>query len=368
MKNNFIPIAKPSIDKSDIVAVVDVLKSGRLSLGPSLTQFEEAFAKRIGTKYACAVSSGTAGLHMAVKALGLKSGDEVITTPFSFIASSNCLLYEGVKPVFVDVDEKTFNLDPEKLERAITSKTKALVVVHIFGQSADMAPIMRLAKKYKLAVIEDACESIGAVYQGNIVGTFGDVGVFAFYPNKQITTGEGGMLVTNSKKLHNQFLSLRNQGRSTNMTKIDHRVLGYNYRMDEMSAALGLSQLKRLDDFIIQREKIARWYSEELKDIPNIITPMIGSNRTHSWFVYVIRVTNGKRDRLQNLLLKQGIQTKVYLPTIHLQPFMRDQFGYREGNFPDAEMISSQALALPLFIGLRKVDVKRITEAIRKNI
>ncbi len=368
MKNNFIPLAKPSIDQSDINAVVGVLKSGRLSLGPSLLRFEADFAKYVGTKYACAVSSGTAGLHLAVKALGLKLGDEVITTPFSFIASSNCLLYEGIRPVFVDVDDATFNLDSEKLERAITLKTKAIVIVHIFGQSADMVPVMRLARKYKLSVIEDACESIGATYHGRTTGTFGDVGVFAFYPNKQMTTGEGGMLVSNSKKLQELFLSLRNHGRAANMEKVDHRVLGYNYRMDEMSAALGLSQLKRVGSFIREREKIAGWYSEYLANTPNIVTPTIGANRTHSWFVYVVRITNGKRDRLQRFLLEHGIQTKVYLPTIHLQPFMRDQFGYQQGDFPIAEKVSSQALALPLFVGLRQHEVKRIAEAIKQNL
>lgn len=368
MKNNLIPIAKPFIDKADIAGVVKVLKSGRLSLGSSLSKFEYDFASYIGAKYACAVSSGTAGLHLAVKALGLKSGDEVITSPFSFIASSNCLLYEGVKPVFVDIDESTFNLDPEKIERVITPKTKAILAVHIFGQSADVDAIMRLARKHKLAIIEDACESIGATYKNQSTGTFGDVGVFAFYPNKQMTTGEGGMIVTDSKDLYQKFLSLRNQGRAPDMQRVDHPVLGYNYRMDEMSATLGISQLKKVDRFIEERRKIAGWYSEFLSGIPDITVPQVVKNRTHSWFVYVIRVTNGTRDKLQQRLLEMGIETKVYLPSIHLQPFMRKQFGYKEGNFPITEKISSEALALPLFVGLKKREVKRITEVIRQNI
>lgn len=368
MKNNLIPIAKPFIDKADIVGVVKVLKSGRLSLGPSLSKFESDFASYVGAKYACAVSSGTAGLHLTVKALDLKSGDEVITSPFSFIASSNCLLYEGVKPIFADIDESTFNLDPEKIERAITPKTKAILVVHIFGQSADMDAIMRLARKRKLAVIEDACESIGATYKNQFTGTFGNAGVFAFYPNKQMTTGEGGMIVTNSKDMYQKFLTLRNQGRASDMQKVDHLVLGYNYRMDEMSAALGISQLKKLDRFIGERRKIAEWYSEFMSDIPEIIVPQVVKNRTHSWFVYVVRVTNGTRDKLQQKLLKVGVQTKAYLPSIHLQPFMRKRFSYKEGDFSMAENISSEALALPLFVGLKKREVKRITEVIRQNI
>lgn len=368
MKNKPIPIAKPFIDKADIAGVVRVLKSGRLSLGPCLSKFESDFASYVGAKYACAVSSGTAGLHLVVKALGLKSGDEVITSPFSFIASSNCLLYEGVRPVFIDIDESTFNLDPQKIEQAITSKTKAILVVHIFGQSADMDAITRLAKKYNLSIIEDACESIGATYGGKFTGTFGEAGVFAFYPNKQMTTGEGGMLVTESKDLHERFLALRNQGRAPDMQKVDHLTLGYNYRMDEMSAALGSSQLKKVNRFIKEHGEIAGWYSKFLSTIPGVITPLVAKNRTHSWFVYVIRVTNGTRNQLQQKLLKMGIQTKVYLPSIHLQPFMREHFDYKEGDFPIAEKVSSEALALPLFIGLKRQEVKRISEAIRQNI
>lgn len=368
MKNKPIPIAKPFIDKADIAGVIRVLKSGRLSLGPSLSKFESDFASYVGIKYACAVSSGTAGLHLVVKALGLKSGDEVITSPFSFIASSNCLLYEGIKPVFIDIDESTFNLDPKKIEQVITPRTKAILVVHIFGQSADMKAITRLAKKYKLAIIEDACESIGATYDSKFTGTFGMAGVFAFYPNKQMTAGEGGMIVTKSKDLHEKFLTLRNQGRALDMQKVDHLTLGYNYRMDEMSAALGSSQLKKVNRFIKERRKIAGWYSEFLSNSPGVIIPQIARNRTHSWFVYVIRVTSGTRDQLQQKLLKMGIQTKVYLPSIHLQPFMREQFGYKEGDFPITEKVSSEVLALPLFVGLKKQEMKRISEAIKQNI
>ncbi len=368
MKNNFIPLAKPFIDKDDILGVTKVLRSGLLSLGPNISEFEKKFASYIGTKYACAVSSGTAGLHLAVKALGLKNGDEVITTPFSFIASSNCLLYEGVKPVFVDIEENTFNIDPDKIEAAITMKTKALLVVHIFGQPAEMDRIMKIAKRHNLLVIEDACESVGAKYMTKSTGTFGNIGVFAFYPNKQMTTGEGGMVVTASQRIYNTCVKSRNQGRGKNMHTISHEIMGYNYRMDGMSAALGISQLNKVDKFIRERRKISKWYTDSLTNIAGIVIPKTLVDRSHSWFVYVIRVTDGNRDSLQKKLIKMGIQAKVYLPTIHLQPFMKREFGYTPGDFPVAEKVSSQALALPLFVGLKKKEVIRITNIIKLNV
>lgn len=259
-----IPLSKPYIDKSDRTGVDEVLKSGILSLGPRLKKFEQDFASYLGVKYSCGVSSGTAGLHIAVKALGIRKGDEVITSPFSFIASSNCLLYEGIKPVFVDIEEKTFNIDPSKIEKAITKKTKAILVAHIFGQSADMDSILEIAKTYKLKIIEDACESVGSTYKDKKTGSLGDVSVFAFYPNKQMTTGEGGILTTNSESIYKLALSLRNQGRSLKNDWLTHERLGYNYRMDEMSASLGITQLKKLDWMIQEKEKIANLYFKHL--------------------------------------------------------------------------------------------------------
>ncbi|MEK7164636.1 MAG: DegT/DnrJ/EryC1/StrS family aminotransferase, partial [Patescibacteria group bacterium] len=258
--NNY-PLAKPYLGKAEEQAATEVLRSGILSIGSKVREFEKQFAKKIGTKYACAVSSGTAGLHLTMIAAGIGPGDEVITTPFSFIASANCIIYVGAKPVFVDIDPQTYNIDPQKIEAKITKRTKAIVVVHIFGQSADMESIMAIAKKYKLKIIEDACESIAAQYQGKRTGTFGESAVFAFYPNKQMTTGEGGMIVTDSKKIYELCCSLRNQGRADNMQWLDHQLLGYNYRLDEMSAAIGLVQLKKLDSMIKERQKIAAWYS-----------------------------------------------------------------------------------------------------------
>lgn len=359
-------VASPYIDKKDIAGVIGVLKSGWLSMGPYYEEFEKDIAEYIEQKYASSVSSGTAGLHLAVKALGLRDGDEVITSPFSFIASSNCLLYERIKPVFVDIEEITLNIDSDKIEKAVTKKTKALLPVHIFGQTAEMDKIMKIARRYKLKVIEDACESLGAAFNGKKAGTFGDVGVFAFYPNKQMTTGEGGMAVTGSKRIYMLINSLRNQGRGDTGDWLDHIRLGYNYRMDEMSAALGITQLKKLDWMIEKRRQIAGWYEEYLGNKDNIITPKIGLSRTHTWFVYVIRITSGKRNEVYKKLNSIGIQVKVYLPVIHLQPFMRKIFGYKKGDFPIAEKVSSQAIALPFYIGLSKDDVKYISEKLIK--
>jgi len=362
-----IPIARPYIDSSDRRAVASVLKTNILSIGPKLIEFENNFAKYVGSKDSCAVSSGTAGLHLAVKALNIGEGDEVITSPFSFIASSNVLLYEKAKPVFVDVEETTYNLDPAKIEVAITKKTKAILVVDIFGQTAQMDEIVKIAKKYKLSLIEDACESLGASFKGAKAGTFGDLGVFAFYPNKQITTGEGGMIVSNSTKLLNTVKSLRNQGRVEKNKWLESEQLGFNYRLDEMSCALGVSQLKKIKFMLGERRRVINTYNKELANCSWITTPKVGLNRVHTWFVYVIRITNGKRNLVAKKLERLGIQTRNYLPAIHLQPFMRKSFGFKEGDFPICEKISGETLALPLFVGLSSKDIKYVCDEIKKN-
>lgn len=359
-------IAKPYIDNEDRQGVMDVLNSGWLSLGPKYLEFEQNFAKYLGVKYACAVSNGTVALHLGVRALGLGKGDEVITSPFSFISSSNCLLYEGVKPIFSDVEETTFNIDYSKIEQKITKKTKAILPVHIFGQSASMQEILKIAKKYKLKILEDACESLGATYMEKLVGTMGDIATFAFYPNKQMTTGEGGMLTTNSKRIYQLVDSIRNQGRGRSKEWLVHARLGYNYRMDEMSASLGVTQLKKLDWMIEEKRKIVHWYNNSLNGLLGLEVPSIGPNRTHSYFVYVIRVNKGRRNKLMTELGKIGIQTKPYLPVIHLQPFMKKEFGFKKGDFPVAEKASEETLALPLYIGLTKNDVEYIANKIRK--
>ncbi len=367
---NKYPIAKPYIDDSDIRGVTQVLKSGWLSLGPKYKEFEQEFAKYTGAKYALAVSSGTAGLHLAIKALNLKPGDEVITTPFSFVASSNCLLFESVKPVFVDIDQQTFNMDPLKIEAVITPRTKAILVVHVFGKPCDMARIMKIAKKHKLKVIEDACESLGSKIDSKMSGTIGDVGVYSFYPNKQMTTGEGAIIVTNSKKVFELCDSMRNQGRALRSSKfslewnwlISER-LGYNYRMNEMNAALGLTQLKKLNWMIGKRMEVASWYEDNLSKKSEIILPKKELDG-YNFFVYVVRFTNGDRNKIMDKLNKEGIQTRPYFPVIHLQPFMKKMFGFKKGNFPIAEKVASQTLALPFYIGLKKTDVEHICNKI----
>ncbi|MBI5357165.1 DegT/DnrJ/EryC1/StrS family aminotransferase [Candidatus Collierbacteria bacterium] len=362
------PLAKPFIDAEDKKGVLAVLNSGQLSLGPKYLQFEKDISVYTGAKYACAVSNGTCGLHLAVRALSLGEGDEVITTPFSFVASSNCLLYEKVKPVFADIESLTFNINPKLIEAKITKKTKAIVAVHVFGQPVNMGEILKIANKHKLLIIEDAAESFGSKYNEKYSGTIGDVGVYAFYPNKQMTTGEGGMIVTDSEKIYNLCKSMRNQGRNVNGDWLIHERLGYNYRMDEMSASLGMTQLKKIDWMIAEKRKIANWYNENLHGNKTIVMPSTNSQGSLSLFVYVIRITNGVRDRVMNKLAKKGIQTKPYLPVIHLQPFMRKMFGYKKGDFPVAELMASQTLALPFYIGLNKQDVTYISREIWKAL
>jgi perosamine synthetase len=369
MKNY--PIAKPYITTRDKEAVAAVLNTDNLSLGPKYREFEKKFAEKLGAKYACAVSSGTAGLHLAMLACGIGAGDEVITTPFSFVASANCILYVGAKPVFVDIDPLTYNIDPLKIEAKITKKTKAILVVHIFGQPADMKPIMAIAKKYNLRIIEDACESIEAKYHDKNAGTFGQAGVFAFYPNKQMTTGEGGMIVTDNKKIYEICDSLRNQGRDKNDQWLNHKYLGYNYRLDEMSAALGVTQLAKIDFMIKKRRQIAGWYNKILESKNNVIqAPLTAEGNTHTWFVYVIKLKNKKINR--NLLIKNlkkiGINTKPYLPSIHLFDFYKKRFGYKKGNFPVAEEMSAYSLALPIYIGLTFKDCEYIINRLSNEL
>ncbi len=364
-----IPVAKPNITQDDIDEVVKVLKSGQLSLGPYTTRFEEDFARAIGTRHAVAVNSGTSGLHLCMRAIGLKPGDEVVTTPFSFVASANCALFEGGKPVFADIDEKTYNIDPKLMKDAVTAKTKALLPVHIFGQVCDMDPILKLAEKENLPIIEDACESILAEYKGRKAGTFGKAAVFAFYPNKQMTTGEGGMITTNSKDVHDVCRSMENQGRADDGSWLNHIRLGYNYRMDEMSAALGWSQLQRLDSLIKTREEIAKRYTARLKKVEGVITPHVMPDSRHTWFVYVVRVKDGiSRDKVMARLKDHGVQTKDYLPSIHLQKFYKERFKYKEGDFPVCEKVSASTIALPLYVGMTDADIDYVGDALEEVI
>ncbi len=288
-----LPMSEPDITEDDIAAVVDVLKSKRWSLGPVLEAFEDAFARYTGTKYAVGVSSGTTGLHAAVATAGIGPSDQVVTSAFSFVASSNCILYENADPVFVDIDidPDTFNLDPAGIESALTDRTRALLPIHVFGQICDMEPMLRIARNRDLVVIEDACEAIGSEHRGRKAGSFGDMAVFGFYPNKQIAAGEGGIVTCDDPALATRLRSLRNQGRDEMGTWLRHIHLGYNYRLGEINAALGLSQLNRIDDLLARRDRVAGWYNERLRDLDGVgtMTPAPGTTRL-SWFVYVIRL------------------------------------------------------------------------------
>ena len=356
-----IPLAQPDIGEEDIRLVNEVLRSGWLSMGPKVGEFEEKFASYIGTKHAIAVNSGTSGLHLCARALGIKKGDEVITTPFSFVASSNCILFEGGKPLFVDIDPDTLNIDVQKIGEAITGNTKAILPVHVFGQPCEMDAIMEIAEEHNLAVIEDACEAIGAEYNGRKAGTFGDAAVFAFYPNKQMTTGEGAMVVTDDDELAKLCRSMRNQGRSEDEEWLNHVRLGYNYRLDEMSCALGIGQLGRIGELLDKREKVAEEYTRRLGDVDDLTTQYIVPGAKISWFVYVVRVgENINRNKVMKYLAEHGVSCRPYFTPIHLQPFYREMFGYKEGDFPICEKVCDSTIALPFYGNMDKETIGNV--------
>lgn len=365
-----IPMSEPDISPEDIEAVVGVLNSKCLSLGPTLQAFEETFANYIGTRYAVGVSSGTAGLHCAIRAAEIGPGDEVITTPFSFVASANCVLYERAKPVFVDIDETSLNLDPNALPGAITQRTRAILPVHVFGQPCAMDEIMALATRHRLSVIEDACEAIGSEYRGRRVGTFGATAVFGFYPNKQMTTGEGGIITTDNPDLARKLHSLRNQGRDDMGSWLGHSRLGYNYRLGEINAALGLSQLSRIDDLLARRQKVADYYAERLKDVPEV-QPLAAIETTTrlSWFVYVVRLDPdiSKLFLIQHLA-DMGIPSRSYFTPIHLHPFYREMFGYKEGSFPVTERVARSIIALPFHTNFSEENVDTVVDCLQQAI
>ena len=364
-----IPLSRPDITEREKQAVLAVLDSNFLSLGPKLKEFEEKMAAYAGTKYAIACNSGTSGLHMIVAALGIRDGDEVITTPFSFISSSNCMLFERAKPVFVDIDEKTYNMDTTQIEAKITERTKAILPVHIFGQPANMHDIREIALKHNLFIIEDSCEAIGAEWNGLKVGTMSEAGVFAFYPNKQMTTGEGGIVVTNNENLAKLCCSLRNQGRGIDTQWLNHVRLGYNYRMSDLSAALGIAQLERIDEIIAARQRVADSYLEKLKDVKGVILPTIDMRAKMSWFVFVIRFEAGiDRDLVMQTLLDRGIGCRPYFTAIHLQPFYREMFGYKEGDFPVTEHVARGTLAIPFFNKITEEQIDIVVEEIKRAI
>ena len=381
-----IPMSSPDLTDDELAAVIQVLQSRYLSLGPQLEAFERDLASYVGAKHAVGINSGTSGLHLAVVAAGVQEGDLVITTPFSFVASANCILYERGVPVFVDVDRTTGNIDPALVADAVhdllrggsgaeywlpasittapLGRVKAILPVDVFGQPADMDAIVEVARSCGLVVIEDSCEAIGSEYKGRMAGMLGDVGVFAFYPNKQVTTGEGGMLVTDRDEWDALFRSLRNQGRDVFDTWLNHTRLGYNYRLDEMSAALGLVQLKRLEELLAKRAQVAHWYNVRLYGHELIETPTIVPETTRmSWFVYVVRIKHpASRDRAIAELKARGIPSRPYFTPIHLQPFYRERFGYCEGDFPVAEALGAVSLALPFSSVMTEAQVDHVCE------
>jgi perosamine synthetase len=353
-----IPLSGPDITEADVQAVVSVLRTTRLSIGPKLEEFERSIADLVGVQHGIAVSSGTAGLHLCLRALGLGEGDEVLLPSFTFIAAGNVVLYERARPVFVDIDPLTLNLDPEKLERSITPKTRAIIVVHTFGHPADMDPIMDIARKHRLPVIEDACEAIGARYRGRPAGGIGDLGVFGFYPNKPITSGEGGMVVTRDSQMADTIRALRNQGRRESDGWLDHRLLGYNYRLSELNCALGLEQMKRLGDILDRREALAIQYSEELRAIPEVITPPLEiKDGRVCWFVYVVRLQN--RDAILRKLTEQGIGCARYFAPLHLQPLFAPYTNPR-ADLKITEQVAGQTLALPFFNRLTRDQIHEV--------
>lgn len=365
-----IPLARPYTGKEEIKAVSEVIRSGALSLGPKLSEFEDRFAEFIGTKYAVAVNSGTSGLHLCVKALDIKAGDEVITTPFSFVASSNPVIFERAKPVFADIDKRTCNIDPEKLEKAITKKTKAVILVHLFGQPCNMEAIMRICKERSIPVIEDGCEALGATYKARKVGTFGRLAVFAFYPNKQITTGEGGIIVTNDSKMAKICRSLRNQGRDDSGEWLNHINIGYNYRLDEMSCALGVEQLNKVSFILNKRREIAERYSEALGKIDGLIMPYADSHSQRSWWVYFLRLKDAHgRNKVIKYLNAHGVSSRpCFDPPIHLQPVYRKIFGYKAGDFPITEKVAQSGFIVPFFVGIQDSQIKEVILTLRESL
>jgi perosamine synthetase len=357
-----IPLARPVLGEAEERAVLEVLRSGQLSLGPRVPEFERAFAERIGARHASAVSSGTAALHLALRAVGVSDGDEVVTSPFSFVASANAILFERATPVFADIDPVTLTLDPDAAAAAITGRTTALLPVHIFGYPADVPALER----HGLPIVEDACEALGAVHaDGTAVGARGHPATFAFYANKQLTTGEGGMLTMGSAEHKVRVDSERNQGRAPDMDWLDHDRLGFNYRLTDIACALGLAQLERLDEMLAGRARVAGWYREALAGTElGLPCPDAGGD-VRGWFVFVAQVPRGvDRDTVIAALRERGVQSKPYLPAIHLMSFYRERFGHREGEFPVCEDVAARSIALPFFPEMTEGQVAQVAEAL----
>lgn len=358
-----IPLAQPVLGPEEEAAVIEVLRSGQLSLGPRVPEFERAFASWVGARHACAVSSGTAGLHLALRAVGVKEGDEVVTSPFSFVASANAILFEGAKPVFADIDPRTLNLDPVAAAGVVTSRTTALLPVHIFGYPADLPTF----ESFGMPIVEDACEALGAVHaDGPRVGARGHLAAFGFYANKQLTTGEGGMVTVADDALAQRIVSERNQGRAPDMGWLDHDRLGFNYRLTDIACAIGTVQMTRLEGMLADRARVAEWYRSALGGIEGLGLPCLdeGGDR-RGWFVFVVQVPpDHSRDEVIRALRAAGVQCKPYLPAIHLMSFYRERFGHHEGQFPICEDVAARSVALPFFPAMTEGQVARVAAAL----
>ncbi|HUU17211.1 MAG TPA: DegT/DnrJ/EryC1/StrS family aminotransferase [Sedimentisphaerales bacterium] len=389
-------LSRPDITEREIEAVCEVLRSPNLSLGPKLAEFEQVFASYIGTKRAVAVNSGTSGLFLCMLALGIEPGDEVITTPFTFVASATSVMMAGARPVFVDIDPVSLNIDPANIEAGITARTKAILPVEVFGNPVGLDRLCEIAQKHNLAVIEDSCEALGSALNGKKVGTFGTMSVFGFYPNKQITTGEGGMILTDDDYLADMCVSLRNQGRdphrfasTSDLTELSraassvepqkqsskggwlaHDRLGYNFRLSDINCALGIVQLSRIDQIKAKRRQVAKWYQEILADDDRLIVPAEPDGCDISWFVFVVRLADGstgaQRDRVLQAMRSQNIQVNNYFPPVHLQPFMVEQFSYKQGDFPVTEAVCNSTIALPFYNNLTKDEVAIVCETLKE--
>jgi perosamine synthetase len=365
-----IGLSAPYVDEAEEEAVLEVIRSGRLAFGPMIERFERELAARVDAPYVAALSSGTAGLHLCAKLAGISPGDEVVTTPLSFIASANAIVYEGGKPVFVDVDDRTLNLDPAAVEAAITPRTKALVLVDLFGYPLEFDAFRDLASRHGLRIVEDACEALGSTYRGRPVGSFGHPAVFAFYPNKQMTTGEGGAVALQSEAEWEFVKSLANQGRTDRGETFSHERIGYNYRLDELSAALGVAQLQKLDRILALRNQVAARYDALLADIEGVhLLCRDDDIHRRSWFVYVVFVDPpARRSAVIARLAADGIASKPYLPAIHLQPAYSERFGFSAGMFPVAEAAGERGLALPFHTGLAANDQERVVAALARAL
>lgn len=363
-----VPLSAPWITQDDIDAVVEVLHTPTLSIGPKVRAFEAAVSSRVGMRHGIAVNSGTSGLHLCLDALGVGPGDEVITSPFSFVASANCIMYTGATPVFADIDADTLAIDPAALEAAITDRTRAIIPVDVFGQPCPIEEYAAIARERGIAIVQDSCEAIGAERHGKQVGApdYCDFAVFAFYPNKQMTTGEGGIVVTNNHEWARTIDSLRNQGRDDAGTWMNHVRLGYNFRMDEMSAALGLSQFGRIDEILDQRDRVASLYTERLQDVEGISVPKVMPETTRmSWFVYVIQLNeNLDKAEVMRQLESRGVPSRPYFSPIHMQPLYRERFGFKEGDFPVTEAVAKRTLAIPFYSLMPESEVDYVCEQI----